>query len=251
MAYADTIYAPRLGLEQIERGRANLLKCPVYRDGSLAAPSSGTVTVYSPSATAVVSAAAVTLSGSVAQYSIPSATVTPYSYGDGWALEWALLMPDSVVHTFRTDGALVRRTLYPVVSDVDLFARIPALSPTAAAPITRASNYQDRIDEAWRMLTRRLLIEGHLPWLTTDAHAFRECHLTLSLSLVFGDLAVRSADSGSLYAAERDRYLNAYEAAYRSTRIRVDRDENGVPDSLARKPAASTVWLSGGGTWRP
>lgn len=251
MAYADTLYAPRLGLEQIERGRANALKCPVYRDGALVSPTgSGTFTLYSPAGVAVIDAATAAVSASIAGYSLASASVSSYSYGDGWAVEWALPMPDGVTHTFRTDAALVRRSLYPVVSDADLFARVPGLSPSASAPITRSSTYQDRIDEAWRMLTRRLLVEGHLPWLTTDAHAFREAHLALSLSLVFRDLAVRSEQSDGLYATEGQRYATEYEQAYRLTRIRVDRDEDGAPDSTARKPASSTVWFGGGAPWR-
>lgn len=250
MAFADTLYAPRLGLEQIERGRTNTLKCPVYRDGVVVAPSAASFTLYNPAGTAVVSAAAGSIVSSVAQYALTSATVSSYSYGDGWAVEWTLAMPDSVAHTFRTDAALVRRSLYPVVSDVELFARVPGLSPSAAAPLTRATTYQDRIDEAWRMLTRRLLIEGHLPWLTTDAHAFREAHLCLSLSLVFRDLATRTEQADGLFASEAQRYAEAYEAAYRTTRIRVDRDEDGAPDSTTRKPAASVVWFGGGAPWR-
>ena len=250
MAYADTWYAPRLGLEQIERGRANALKCPVYRDGALVAPSaSGVFTLYDPAGVAVVTGTA-PVAASVAGYSLASSSVSSHVYGDGWAVEWALPMPDSVTHTFRTDAALCRRILYPVVSDVDLFARVPGLSPSAAAPLTRATTYQDRIDEAWRMLTRRLLIEGHLPWLTTDAHAFREAHLTLSLSLVFRDLATRTEQADGLFASEATRYATEYEQAYRSTRIRVDRDEDGAPDSTTRKPASSTIWFGGGAPWR-
>ena len=250
MAYADTWYAPRLGLEQIERGRANALKCPVYRDGALVAPSaSGVFTLYDTAGVAVVTDTA-PVAASVAGYSLASSSVSSYSYGDGWAVEWALPMPDGVTHTFRTDAALCRRSLYPVVSDVDLFARVPGLSPSAAAPLTRATTYQDRIDEAWRMLTRRLLIEGHLPWLTTDAHAFREAHLSLSLSLVFRDLATRTEQADGLFASEATRYATEYEQAYRSTRIRADRDEDGAPDSTTRKPASSTVWFGGGAPWR-
>jgi len=251
VAYADTLYAPRLGLEQIERGRANAMRCPVFRDGVVVSPTgSGTFTLYDPSGTAVVNAAVAPITSSVAGYALASASVSSYSYGDGWAVEWALPMPDGVTHTFRTDAALVRRSLYPVISDAELYARVPGLSPSAAAPLTRASSYQDRIDEAWRMLTRRLLVEGHLPWLTTDAHAFREAHLTLSLSLVFRDLAVRTEQDGGLYSAEAHRYQTEYEQAYRTTRIRVDRDEDGAPDATTRRPAASTVWLGGGAPWR-
>lgn len=244
MADADTRYAARLALEQIERGRANLVKCPVYRSGALAAPSAGTVTLYDPAGVAVVNAALVTVTASVAEYSIASAVVSSYSYGDGWGIEWALTMPDGVVHTFRTDAAIVRRMLYPVVSDIDLFDRIPALDPADSAPITSATTYQDRLDEAWRMLLRRLQTDGHLPWLVVDSHALREVHLALTMHLIFRDLATRGGGA-DYYADEAMRWGQEYAAAYRNARLRVDRDDDGAPDSTDRKPAAPVVWYGG------
>lgn len=248
MAYADTTYAARLGLDQIERGRSNTIKCPVYRSGALVAPSSGTVTVYEPGGSAVVSAAAVTVSGSVAQYALASATVAGYSYSDGWAIEWALAMPDGVTHTYRTDAALVRRMIYPVVTDADLIARLPALDPSGAAPITSASDYQDRLDEAWRIIVRRLQTDGRLPWLVVDGHALAEVHISLTLSLILRDLATRS-EGASYYADEARAYRQEYEHAYRTARLREDRDDDGVPDSTDRTPVAPTLWLGRGGSW--
>lgn len=247
MAYADTSYAARLGLEQIEKGRANVIKCPVYRSGALVAPSSGSVTIFDAAGSEVVSAGSVSISGSVAQYTVASAVVAASALGDGWAVEWALSMPDSTVHTFRTDAALVRRMLYPTVSDIDLFARLPALDPTGTAPITAAADYQNRLDEAWRIIVRRLCTDGHLPWLVTDAHAFRESHIALTLHLVMRDLAIRSA-GGDYYADQATAYRTEYELAYRGTRIRLDRDEDGTPETT-RKAAAPIVWMGGGPRW--
>jgi len=247
MAQADVLYTARLGLETIERGRDNLIKCPVYRDGALVAPSAGTVTVYNASGTAIVDAASVTVSGSVAEYTITAATVASESFGDGWAVEWALTLASLPVN-FRTDAALVRRQLFPSITDADLFRRLPSLDPSGNAPITSSANYQDRLDESWDMIVRRLLAEGVLPWVVTDAAAFREAHITLALSLILRDLAVRTEGSG-YYAEEAREYRQEYEKAWRGARYRVDRNDDGIPDDLDRSSTAPTVWMGAGAKW--
>lgn len=248
MAYADTLYSARLGHEILIRGRDNVIKCPVYRHGALVAPSSGAVTVYDSSGTAVVSAAAVTVTGSVAQRTVTTATLTAYDYGDGWRVEWSLVMPDGVTHTFLAEAALARRAIYPVVTDADLIARVPALSPTATQRITRASNYQDRLDESWRMLMDRLIRHGSTPWWFADPVSLREAHLVLTLSLVFRDLAVYTEADGGLYAQEAARYEAAYEQAYRDAHSRILRDAD-ASQTVRRQSPSPTLWTCRGGSW--
>ena len=248
MAYADTLYSARLGHEILIRGRDNVIKCPVYRDGALAAPASGTVTLYDSSGAEVVSAAAVTVTGSVAQRTVTTATLTPYDYGDRWRVEWSLVMPDGVTHLFVAEAALTRRAIYPVVTDADLIARVPALSPTATQRITRASNYQDRLDEAWRMLMDRLIRHGNTPWWLADPVSLREPHLLLTLSLIFRDLAVYTEADGGLYAQEAARYEAAYEQAYRDAQSRIHRDADTVP-TVRRQSPSPTLWTCKGRAW--
>ncbi len=247
MAYADTVYTFRLGPELLERGRANVVTCPAYRDGALAEPSSGTLTVYSPNGTAVVDAQAVTVTGSIAQYSIASATVTSYPYADGWTLEWSLVMPDGVTHTVRTDGALVRRSFYPVITDADIIARVPSLDPDSPTVITSSANYQDELDEGWRVLVRRLVADGNLPQQIVSSYALREPHLVYTLSLILADLATRSEGQG-FYAEEAGRYRGEYEAAYRRARAKIDRAEDGSVGT-GRQPVQPITWLGGGASW--
>ena len=248
MAYADTLYSARLGHEFLIRGRDNVIKCPVYRDGALAAPSSGTVSVYDSSGALVVSAAAVTVTGSVAQRTVTTATLTPYDYGDGWRVEWSLVMPDGVTHLFLAEAALTRRALYPVVTDADLIARVPALSPSATQRITRDANYQAVIDEAWRILIDRLIRHGNTPWWLADPMCTREPHLLLTLSLKFRDLAVYTEADGGLYAQEAARYEAAYEQAYRDAHSRILRDA-AASQTVRRQSPSPTLWTCRGGSW--
>lgn len=243
MAVGDTLYSARVTLETIERGRANVLRCPVYRDGALAAPSSGTVTVRDRAGTALVSAAAVTVTASVATYSLASATVASSDYGDGWTIEWALVMPDAVTHTFRQDAALVRIQLYPVLTDADLIRRVPALDPSGTSPITRRTDYQDTIDEAWQVIVRRLRDEGTVPWWLADPEAMRESHMQLVLQMIFADLALR-APSAESYAVRADEYRREYHRAWSAMQVRIQRDAETVP-GRRRRAASPTVWLAG------
>lgn len=247
MAYADTVYTFRLGPELLERGRANLIQCPAYISGALSAPSVGTVTVYDPSATAVVDAQAVTITASVAEYSIASATLATYAYATGWTFEWALTMADGVVHTARTDGSLVRRSFYPVVTDADLIGRLSALDPSGTAPITSAANYQAFLDEAWRVLVRRLVGDSSAVSKIVSGYALREAHLLLTLSLIMTDLATRSEGAG-YYADEATRYRAEYGHAYAEARVKVDAADDGsvTDERVAVRPV---VWMGSGARW--
>lgn len=147
---SDTLYAGRfLWPDDLQRGRDNAIECAVYRDGALVAPVSGSVSVYSGSAVALVDAAAVVVAESKATYTVSAATVAAESVGDGWRIEWELLMPDGVTHTFRNDAALARRRLYPVVTAADLYRRHPDLDPSDPATLVSAgTTHQDHLDEA-------------------------------------------------------------------------------------------------------
>ena len=119
MSSSETLYSARLASDWLERGRAQKVKCPVYLAGALAAPASGTVSIYNAAGVAVIDAAAVTVASSIAEYALIAGDTSGGELGLGWRIEWSLLMPDTVTHIFRIDSGLVRRRLYPVISDID------------------------------------------------------------------------------------------------------------------------------------
>ena len=246
MSIADTVYTARFLLpELIERGRDNLIKAPIYRSGALAAPSSGTVSVYDDGSTAVVSAASVTVSGSVAQYTLSAATVASEPFGAGWRVEWALVMPDGVTHTFRNDAALIRRRLYPVVSDADLFRRHPDLDPgDSASLVASGTDYQDFLDEAWATIETKLINMGQRPWLVMSPSAFRDLHIYSTLELIMVHFATTAGDSKWQQLA--DTYAMKAERAWSDLNFLYDADDDGqIDDDNKRRSAVSTVWLCG------
>lgn len=220
------------------RGQATTIRCPVYRDGALVSPSSGTCTVYDGSGT-VVSTGATTLSSSVSTYTFtPSSTLT---LGEGWRVEWALVI-SSITYTFRSDAALVRVALYPVIADADLFRRVSGLNPAlGAAALSSLSTYQDYIDEAWTVIVLRLISKGNRPALISSPSALRECHLLLTLAFIFEDFAVRLRES---FAEDAARFREHYEAEWARLSFTYDTSDTGVSPAQ-RRAARGPIILSG------
>ena len=245
MSSTDTNYTARFEIpDLIERGRDNLLRCRVYRSGALVAPTSGAVSVYDGSGSAVVTAAAVSVSGDVAEYSLTNATTTCMDLEEGWRVSWALAMPDGVTHTFRNDGALVRRRLYPVVTDADLFRLHPDLDPgNSAALVPAGTDYQIHLDEAWIDIQLRLINQGNRPNLVMSPSSFRALHLSSTLELVFRHFATTAGDGK--WAALAETFAGKASRAWDALNFLYDSDDDGEADSLRRRSGRASVWLNG------
>lgn len=253
MASTDTLYRVRFELpELIEQGRTNTLKCRVYSatSGALAAPNNGTVSVYDSSNTALIDAAAVTVTNSVATYSLLAATVANATRGDGWRVEWALTMPDGVVHTFRTDAALVRRLLYPSWQEADLYRRCSAINPDNAGVIHSGTSFSDKIDAAFLEMERWLVSRGNRPNLIISPSALYDWGVLLTLALIFEDFASRPpannayADTARMYREQAANARGAITFVY-------DETDAGSRTTSARRSAQPSYWLCsrGGPQW--
>jgi len=214
----------------------------VYVDGALEAPTQAgsTVTIRNQVGDDVVSPAAVTVTGSIATYTVPSATLDAEDLSEGWILEWALVMSD-VTHTFRNDGALVSARLYPSITDLDLFRRETALDPNSSDPMTDATDYQSYIDEADVEVQLRLIEQGNRPNLIVSPSALRGIWLNLTLAIIFDDLATRQYEA---FAAKATEYRRRYEQAWNRCNFLYDSDDDGTPDSPDHRVGARpTTWL--------
>lgn len=243
---AEVLYTARFQLPTlIERGRANLIQCPVYRAGALVQPSSGTVAIYDQTNTAVVSAAAVTITSSIAGYSYnPASTLTCC---EGWRVEWALVMLDGVTHTFRNEAALVRNLPSPSVTEADLYRRVSSLDPSGTAPISKSADYADKIDEAWVHICNRLIEAGNRPNLIVSPSALRDAHLLLVLAMIFEDFATRL---NAAYIEQARLYRDQFAAAWGRVRLTYDLGDDGAAD-IGKKATQSTVWLTSRGLPSP
>ncbi len=244
MSVSETLYSPAASTPQeLERGRTQAVTYPLYRDGELVAPSSGTYTLFEigqgSDAAAdgkLVDAANVTITGSVATYSVTSAVLAAtLTLGEGYREEWELTI-DGIVFTFERPAALIRKRLYPVISDLDLEARYKELR-TIKTRDPYTGTWQPFIDEAWTIIRGRLLREGHLPYLIRTPHSLREIHLHLTLQLICMDF-YSGLDEASKWLELADRHEKAYAHEWGQAQFGLDYDKDGAQDDADKLTAA-------------
>lgn len=235
-----TAYSARFDTADLaQQARNELVSCRVYRAGSLVAPTEAgsTVSIYAASGIAVVTAAPVTVTTDVATYTLLGTVTDDLALSRDWRVEWRLLMPDGVVHTFDNRMVLCRRVPFPVITEGSLYGRVRALDPADPANISRRTEYSSTIDDGWIQLVNRLVESGKRIELVTDPSVYREVHLTLTLAMVFDDLAVRNP----AHAEAAKSFRAQYETAWGRLALPTDTDDNGTADIVA--PARGPVWL--------
>lgn len=241
MALSDQMHTARFPLPHyIKRAKDTLLKCPIYLDGALVEPDSGTVEVFDENGTSITSDT-VTVTASVAEYTVLGADTTGLDYSDRWRVVWTLTFGSDDLE-FENDAYLVRTVLYPVISDVDLFRYRPAFNPVSENAITREADYQDFLDEAWVQIETRLEESGRRPNLILNPSALRTVHLHLTCYLIYCDLRSRL---GEAYVSEAADQLEQFESAWQRISLNYDADESGVQDEdeKARLGASLPLWF--------
>ncbi|MEQ1571070.1 MAG: hypothetical protein ABMA64_35905 [Myxococcota bacterium] len=228
--------------ELIERGTDTVVRLRPSRAGAALTPTSAAVTLRDASGAVVIAAAPATCAGGQAVYTVAGATSSPLALGPGWSVSWTVRLPgESVDRTVRIEAAMVRARLYPVVSDADLFRRARALDP--ANPRSRDSAVQDYstfLDDAWSRIHERLNAVDRRPWLILSPHALREVHLTLTLALVYEDLAARNAS----YVERAKEFRQQYRDAWSELKFVYDESDTGAVAGQ-RKAHPGPTWLGG------
>jgi hypothetical protein len=235
-----------LTADYLVRGQDNPLSCPLWSAGALVAPteSESTVSIYDAGGTAIVTAADVTVTSSIATFTLPAALVpTSLSLGGGWRVEWTLGV-GGVPTTYRNNAFLVRSRLAPMITDADLFRRVSGLNPASSAPLSSVANYQPYIDEAFVTLHGWLTGRGSLPHLVMEPSALRETLMLLTLTGIFEDFATRLTEGFAIQAAE---YRRQYMAERAGLSFEYDLADTGRSDGRRKRSASPTVWLGGWG----
>ena len=248
MAYTE--YAARLATRAyLERDRPTVLSIRMYTAGALATPTSGTISVYNASNTAMVSAAAVT-AGSTSSYTLLAATVAGESYGAGWRVEWSLTMPDGYVHVVRQSASLVRVRLACPITDADLLAAHPEL---ASYYPSGQSSYATQIDMVWEDAQGWLESKGKRPYLVTDASALRPWIRAACLAIICR-MQAGDGDPANKWAALADHYDAMTTTARDTLTLEYDETDSGQADPIRRAASRPTLWLGGsprqGYPWR-
>mgnify|MGYP003127433186 CR=1 FL=1 len=179
----------------LERGATQTITAPIRHGsgGDLVAPASGTITITRPDGTNLVEDQSVTVSSSTATFTLaPAASET---LGAGWTVLWKLTFSGVVYPVFRQSAYLVQYVPPNVISERDLYARVPELQhrvPQSQGPTDRGGSgegWQPQIDEAYFELLRRLLDDGREPWRVREVTGYRDFLLTRSLQLCVGTIS--------------------------------------------------------------
>lgn len=243
---APVAFRSDTSVELVERGTDTTIRLRPARAGSALTPTSATITVLDANGTAVVSAGVATCTASSGQatYTVLGATTTALPFAERWTVVWSVLLPgESVARTVRTEAALVRARLYPVVSDQDLFGRVSGLNPESDVPICTIEDYSPYLDGAWSTIQEKLIAKGRRHWLVLSPASLRELHLVLTLERVFEDLASRLNPAWAETAAQ---YRTNVRDEWGDLKLVYDESDTGtVGGAGARRSANGTTWLGG------
>ena len=232
-----TLYAPRIRIHQVlARGKAASVTLPIYRDGALVVPASGTYNLVDESGVDVIAASAVSISGSIATYNIAAPQLPDtLNLSEGYMEHWALVIGGDTFN-FKRPCAIARSYLYPVVSDIDLEAQYSDLASLRPASMT---SYQTYIDEAWFQIIIRLRELGNLEYLIMDPQALRMAHINLSCYLIFKDFDSSGLGEGrylDLAKEHRSQFANSMDMNFR-----YDLNQDGIQDDPNKRRAGQSV----------
>lgn len=244
-APGDTLYTFRQDSKPVlERVRDNVTQMAAYRDGALVAPSSGTYTLWGPrtdidDGDAIVDGEAVTVSGSVAQYTVAAASLpATVALGQGYMEVWSLVMPDGKTYTVRRSIVVGRFQLFPPLTEEDLVqGEYPDLTRNLGASGT--SVLQGIMDGAWSMVIRHLESRGRWADILVDSSDLFDWYRHEVLRRCFSAMLMRQPNERwmELFAMHRDEARIAKEGL----RITVDRDRDGRADTEGKEAGVQPI----------
>jgi len=252
MSYS-TPYAPQIKVpELLERGKTQVSQLPVYRDGLKVVPTLAKYTLFKPNGDKLVDNANCTITAQVAEYTHSTITLAnTLELGEGYLQEWTLTFSTGT-YTFRRSAAVVRRRLYPVISDGDLTSTYSQLADLRPSTLT---SYQTYIDEAWFSMIQRMRQEGGgLEYLVMSPEAFRSAHQNLSLYYIFRDFHSSLGQSNGRYLDLANEHYKQYQTDWKMINFVYDYDHTGQAEEPNNRQAKQpVVYLSqpgNFGSWR-
>tara|TARA_R110002110_G_scaffold332075_4_gene543128 strand:- start:9191 stop:9958 length:768 start_codon:yes stop_codon:yes gene_type:complete len=233
-------YSPQIKIpELMERGKTQVSTLPIYRDGALVAPTQARYTLIAPDGSKLVNDAVATYPGNVPEYThTPSILPETLNLGEGYLQEWTVTILGEV-KLFRRSCAIVKRRLYPVVSDGDLTSTYSQLADIRPSSL---SSYQTYIDEAWYTLIQKLRNEGGgLEYLVMSPEAFRSAHQNLTLYYIFRDFHSSLGQSNGRYLDLASEHFKQWHHDWKGINFVYDYDHSGTADTPNTRQAKQPV----------
>ena len=242
MSSGETVYTYRQsGPDVLQRARANTVTLEVWRDGAKVAPTAATVSLVRPAGTYVVEDAAASIVSSVATYTIGAVDLPATEpTGQLYQLRWTLTL-DGLARTVSRACTVARFPMVLPVTDADLTAgEYPDLVDQLG---DYGTNLQTFLEAAKRDVLRELEQAGQWPDLITGPSDLFEPIRQSTYVKVFRFLfstndSERSERLMELHRAE-------YQKVMKDLRARMDRDDDGLPDSESRECMSRTIHRGG------
>jgi hypothetical protein len=244
----STFYAPQIRLvELLEREKVQTTELPIYRDGGKVHPTSGTYTLYKPDNSKLVDGATVSIVGNVAQYTHAAADLPDtLTLGEGYTQEWSLVI-SGATYTFRRMLAIVKRRLYPVISDADLTMTYSDLEDLRPSTL---ESYQQYIDNAWIVIMNKIRQDGGgYPYLICSPEVFRQPHIDLSLYYIFRDFHSSLGQTEGRFLSLAQEHYKLYLDGLSQVNYIYDYDHDGTSgEANRRKGMQPVIYLNGSNT---
>lgn len=219
-----------------ERGVKQTATLEAWINGALDPPDSATYSLIKPDGTAQVDAAVAPITASIATYEIPALSLpSTLAYGELYQARWALTYGTDVI-TVRREAAVTSFKLYPPITDGDLVdGEYPDLVEQLG---DYGTHLQKFIDQAYGQFVRKLWKLNYWPDIIVSQHDIVDPVRQLALFLVMK--AMYRAQGSDRWEKLMDHHEDAWKAEWSTFGARVDRDHDGLADSVD-KTAASTV----------
>lgn len=222
------------------RGVAQTVTADIYSDaGTQQTATAGTYTLFQGSNSTALLTQAVASFGPPASTSIAASVTASEDLATDWMEIWSLTI-GGVSRDYQRPVYLVRRELYPTITDTDL---LDYHTDLADVRDPANSTFQGQRDQAWTSIQKRLIERGNFPQLIMDDWALREIHVYKTLELIFRDAAQEIGDGRWKELAGE--YARLFTEAWDRTNFRYDQDQEGTIDADDRSSAPNVVWLVG------
>lgn len=168
-----------------------------------------------------------------------------YVLADDYEVAWTIVTASGTL-TARHVACVCKSALYPTLTAAEIYARAPALNPSAAEPLRIFGAGESVLTvaaEAWRDVLQALYDRGVRPRLILSPEALRGVHLARTMHLLYQSCYASAGDDR--YATLAATYAAEYTAAWQTLSLR-----QGAPDPAdGAGAAASAAAPILGGAW--
>jgi hypothetical protein len=177
--------------------------------------------------------------------SVAFAIPSTYTLADDYSVRWQIVHASGRLD-LRHRASVVLTKLYPTLTAAEIYARAPALNPSAAGALRIFGAGQSVMTvaaEAWRDLLVELRGRGFRPRLIVDPEDLRPIHLQMTLALLYRSVSSTLNDTSYLeHARDAEQHAAALWPRVPITQAPADPLDGGPTTTSSRAPVMGGAW---------